>query len=118
MEHLLAANWSANASDEGDWWQEWGDTQPYLKEKDNLPTGSVLPSILLKKPLSGDRGHVTAKGRWSNGVWQLEMSRLLDTGSKYDLAITDGIYLWVAVFDHSQTRHSYHIRPVYLNLED
>jgi hypothetical protein len=34
------------------------------------------------------------------------------TGSPYDVAITEEAYLWVAVFDHAQTRHSWHMRPL------
>jgi len=45
------------------------------------------------------------------------MKRALDTGSTYDVALRDGTYLWVAVFDHSQTRHSWHMRPLRLRME-
>ena len=38
------------------------------------------------------------------------MKRALDTGSTYDVALGNGTYLWVAVFDHTQTRHSWHMR--------
>src|SRR2546428_5938602 len=34
-----------------------------------------------------------------------------------DLPIQSGLYLWVAVFDHTQTRHSRHLHPVRLVME-
>jgi hypothetical protein len=40
------------------------------------------------------------------------MSRELDARSPYDVAIDDDTFLWVAVFDHTQTRHSRHLRPL------
>jgi hypothetical protein len=42
--------------------------------------------------------------------------RELETGSRFDVAIADGTYLWVAVFDHTQTRHSQHLHPVRIEL--
>lgn len=116
--HLQQADLSPENSDQGEWWQEWNDTQPYLSERDQLPIGTVLPMVLIKKQLGGDRGQVAARGVWTDGVWRLEMSRALQTGSANDVEIADGIYLWVAAFDHSQTRHTYHWRPVQLHFLD
>ena len=73
--------------------------------------------MIIDKPFVGDRGDVTAVGTWKEGWWRLEATRKLDTKSKFDLPIQSGIYLWVAVFDHSQTRHSRHLHPVRINLE-
>jgi hypothetical protein len=41
-------------------------------------------------------------------------SRDLKTGSKYDQDFVAGkdLYMWVAVFDHTQTRHTRHPRPI------
>ena len=74
--------------------------------------GAVVPSVVLRGPIEGDHGDVSAIGRWSDGTWRLEMKRDLNTASPYDVPISDGTYLWVAVFDHSQTRHSWHMRPL------
>jgi hypothetical protein len=43
-----------------------------------------------------------------------------DTGSKYDPRFVSGreLYLWVAVFDHTQTRHTRHPRPVRITVEE
>jgi hypothetical protein len=75
-----------------------------------------LPSVVIEAPFEGDRADVRAEAKWSRGWWHLEVSRLLDTGSKYDVPIADGTYLWVVVFDHTQTRHSYHLHPLRLEL--
>lgn len=97
-------------------WIEYNDTRPYADGPDDLPLGTLLPSVLPTGPLRGDRGDIRARGRWSNGRWHLELSRRLDTGSDRDVAIADGVLLWAAVFDHTQTRHAYHLRPVRLRL--
>ena len=98
-------------------WIEFNDTHAYADGADHFPVGTVLPSVLPTGPLTGDRGDIRARGRWSDGRWYLELSRRLDTGSARDIPIDDGTLLWVAVFDHSQTRHAYHLRPVRLRLD-
>ena len=90
---------------------------PYTPELDALyPVGTIVPSVILRGPFEGDRGDVAAVGTWSKGWWRLEVRRELDTGSRFDVVIADGTYLWVAVFDHTQTRHSQHLHPVRLAL--
>jgi hypothetical protein len=46
-------------------------------------------------------------------------SRDLVTGSKYDQDFVPGkdLFMWVAVFDHTQTRHTRHVRPVKIATE-
>ena len=107
-------NLAAHSSDIGRWWMEVDESLPYTPEADRYPVGTVLPSVLLKGPMTGDRSDVTAQATWEDGHWRLEMSRVLDTGSEHDVPLADGVYLWVAVFDHSQTRHSYHLHPLRL----
>ena len=43
-----------------------------------------------------------------------------DTGSKYDQPFVPGreLYMWVGVFDHTQTRHTRHPRPVRITVEE
>ena len=55
--------------------------------------------------------------RWLAGRWTLEVSRRLNTGSKFDIPIATGVSMWVAAFDHSQTRHTRHLRPIKLEVE-
>jgi hypothetical protein len=95
----------------------WFETQPYTKSLDIYPIGTVMPSVLWIHPNEGDRADVRAAGVWRDGYWHLEMARNYVTGSDFDKEIKDGIYLWFATFDHSQTRHTYHLRPLKLSLE-
>ena len=81
---------------------------------DHWPAGTLMPSALSKAPLRGDRGDVRARGRWRDGLWTLELARLQDTGSPFDVPLAAGTYLWVALFNHAQTRHSYHLLPLQL----
>lgn len=103
--------------DPGEWWMALKDTVPYAAELDTLPIGAVIPSVVIDSPFQGDRGDVAAAGTWHDGWWRLEVSRRLDTGSAFDLPLEDDVYLWVSVFDHSQTRHSRHLHPVRLVME-
>ncbi|WP_282607558.1 ethylbenzene dehydrogenase-related protein [Pelagibius sp. Alg239-R121] len=94
-------------------------TVPYDEAQDIYPVGTIMPSVLVAGPFEGDRGDVQAVARWQDGWWRMEVRRKLDTGSKYDVALVaqQPVYLWVATFDHSQTRHSQHLHPVELVLE-
>jgi len=85
--------------DDGEWWLPMKLVQPYTPALDAMyPVATIVPSVVLRAPLDGDRGDVAAVGTWSRGRWRLEVKRKLDTGSPFDVAIADGIYLWVAVF--------------------
>lgn len=108
-----------DAGDEGQWYLAKGETVPYEPELDHYPVGTVLPSVVIDGPFAGDRGDVLAGARWQAGRWTLEVSRLLDTGSEFDVPLVAGqnTYLWVAVFNHTQTRHSQHLHPVRVVLE-
>lgn len=115
--HRAALSASAPATDLPVNLMRVDDGVPFHSDLDKLiSAGTQIPSILAKEPLQGDRGNVGAKGGWSDGYWHLEMSRALDTGSPYDVAVSDGTFLWVAVFDHAQTRHSYHLWPLRIRL--
>ena len=117
LERLGRVNLDPGASDEGDWWLPVNLVRPYTPQLDAMyPVGTIVPSVILRGPLEGDHGDVTAVGVWSKGWWRLEARRKLDTGSPFDVAIADGTYLWVAVFDHTQTRHSWHLRPLRIEL--
>ncbi|MGB9166464.1 MAG: hypothetical protein WCC41_18775 [Rhodomicrobium sp.] len=45
------------------------------------------------------------------------MKRRLDTGGAFDVAIKTGALMWVAAFDHAETWHTYHVRPLELEVE-
>jgi cytochrome b subunit of formate dehydrogenase len=105
--------------DEGIWYLHRHEAVPYAQELDDYPPGTVLPGIVIDGAFTGDRGDLLSGAQWLNGYWTLEISRLLDTGSEYDVPLVEDqpVYLWVAVFNHSQTRHSQHLHPVRVVLE-
>ena len=100
------------------WWIQKAQGVPYTKDADTYPVGSLIPNIVLE-PLTGDRADIRAKGEWKNGRWTLETRRVLDTGSKYDVAFVPGepVYVTVASYNRAQTRHSEHIKPVRVMLQ-
>jgi hypothetical protein len=107
------------AHDDGVWHLDRAEVVPYQLELDHYPAGTVLPGVVIDGTFTGDRADVRAEARWSDGRWTLEARRLLDTGSPYDIAFSPDrdMFLWVAVFNHSQTRHSQHLQPLRMVLE-
>jgi hypothetical protein len=105
--------------DEGTWYLRRDEVVAYDPALDDYPLGTVLPGVVIDGAFTGDRGDLLGGAQWRDGYWTLEISRLLDTGSPYDLALVrdQPAYLWVAAFNHSQTRHSQHLHPVRVNLE-
>lgn len=99
------------------WWMLDADSEPYSAEKDaTIPVGTVIPSTLIAGPYDGSRADIKAFARWSDGHWTLMASRALDTKQPDDAVMRSGLFMWVAVFDHNQTRHTRHMRPVRLEL--
>ncbi|TMJ01334.1 MAG: hypothetical protein E6G97_15705 [Alphaproteobacteria bacterium] len=97
------------------WWMYPEETVPYSKEEDaKIPVGTIIPAVLITGKHEGDRYDVKGAAHWSDGHWTLITSRDLKTGSKYDQDFVPGkdLYMWVSVFDHTQTRHTRHPRPV------
>jgi cytochrome b subunit of formate dehydrogenase len=109
------------SDDEGtQWWMLEDETVPYTKELDaTIPVGTILPTTLIIGKYSGDRDDVSAAPTWKDGWWTLEAKRKLKSTSKYDVDFTDTkpLYMWVSVFDHNQTRHTRHVRPVKIELQ-
>lgn len=71
--------------------------------------GDRIPSIVISE-FTGDRGSISASYKWSDGVWTLEFSRKLDTGSATDVQFTDQsatYHFGVATFDNAQVRHAF-----------
>jgi hypothetical protein len=110
-------------SDQGEpigarWWMTEDESAPYSTEADDaIPVGTVIPGVLIKGEYSGDKADIRGAARWAAGRWTLETARKLDTGSDKDMPLATGTFLWVSVFDHSQTRHTRHMRPVRLEVE-
>lgn len=76
---------------------------------DALPAGSYLPGII-KSPIVGDRGNISAAWKYADGVWTIEFSRALETGSETDVQFSDlagTYYFGLAVFENAQVRHAF-----------
>lgn len=105
-------------SDGARWFMSEAESVPYTPEVDRLiPAGTVLPGVILSGDFSGDRADVHCAARWASGHWALEVARRLDTHSKYDVPLKTGVFMRVAAFDHSQIRHTRHVRPIRLEVE-
>lgn len=50
--------------------------------------GDTVPRRLLRVP-EGSRGDIKAQGAWQDGIWRVDMTRLLDTGNPDDKALRD-----------------------------
>lgn len=108
-----------NASDDdgSQWWMFENETVPYSAELDaKIPVGTVLPTTLIVGQYEGSRADLISGAKWAEGWWTLEVTRKIRTGNVRDLDLDGTTYLWVAVFDHNQTRHTRHMRPVKLEL--
>jgi hypothetical protein len=45
------------------------------------------------------------------------VARRLETRSEYDVPLKSGVFMRVAAFDHTQIRHTRHVRPIRLEVE-
>ena len=117
VRQLDKINLDADAEDYGRWWMNWDETRKYHPDHDDFPVGSVIPSVLSLGPYALGRAGISASATWRDGYWTLEMKRHMQVDSKYDLPIEDGMFFWVAVFNHSQTRHTYHLHPLKLDVQ-
>jgi hypothetical protein len=103
------------------WWMFENDTVPYSRDHDaSIPVGTVIPGVIISGDYEGDRADVRGAAKWKDDHWTLEVSRDLRTGSKFDHDFIPGrtLYMWLNVFDHTQTRHTRHQRPVRVLLQD
>lgn len=119
LQRIAPVDLDPDAHDQNGWLLTLDEVVPYSEELDDYPIGTVLPGIVLERSYEGDRADVRAEATWQDGFWTLEAARRLDTGSQYDIAFSRArpVYLWVAVFNHTQTRHSYHLQPIRVVLE-
>ena len=76
---------------------------------DAIAASEYIPGIV-KSAIVGDRGDIAAAWKWQDGMWTIEFSRKLDTGSETDVQFSDlaaTYYFGVAVFDNAQVRHAF-----------
>jgi len=105
-------------SDGARWFMTEKDSVPYSTDVDaRIPMGTVIPGVILNGEFSGDRADVQSAARWASGLWALEVKRRLDTTSQFDVPIKTGVFMRVAAFDHSQIRHTRHVRPIRIEVE-
>jgi hypothetical protein len=99
-------------------WLAIEDSEPYSDEGDRaVPIGTIIPSIILTPRPPARPTDISGAARWAGGRWCLEVKRRLDSGSRFDVPIKTGALMWVAAFDHAETWHTYHVRPLQLELE-
>jgi len=85
------------------------DSEKVELDASTLTAGALIPGIF-KSPFVGDGGDILAEWKWENGVWTIEFSRKLDTGSDKDVQFSDlaaTYYFGVAIFNNAQVRHAY-----------
>jgi hypothetical protein len=105
-------------SDGARWWMTEAESEPYSAQRDSLyALNAVIPGVIIAGTFTGDRADIRCAARWAAGRWALELSRPLDTKSRFDVAITSGVFMRVAAFDRSQIRHTRHIRPIRIEVE-
>ncbi len=100
------------------WWMSEAESVPYAAEQDaRIPVGAIIPGVIISGTYTGDRADIRSAARWAAGRWTLELARRLDTRSPYDVRIATGVYLRVAVFDHTESHHTRAVRPIRIEVE-
>jgi len=100
------------------WWMAADESVPYSEEADReIPINTVIPGVIVLKPKPGASG-ITGAARWSAGRWTLTLARKLKPPTPADVPIETGTMMWLAAFDHSETRHTRHLRPIVLELQN
>ena len=85
------------------------DAEKEAIDDSKYKAGDEVPGILVA-PFTGDRGDISAKTSWKDGVRTVVISRKLVTRSDYDVQFDDmkKTYAFgMAVFDNAQVRHAF-----------
>jgi len=89
------------------YWIIDAEKEPFDDSK--YKAGDEVPGIVVA-PFTGDRGQISIKASWKDGIWTLVFWRKLATNSDFDVQFTDlkkQYPFGVAVFDNAQVRHAY-----------
>jgi hypothetical protein len=88
------------------YWIVDAEKEPFDDSK--YKAGDEVPGIIVA-PFTGDRGDISAKSSWKDGVRTVEMARKRFTTSEFDVQFTDKkeYAFGIAVFDNAQVRHAY-----------
>ncbi len=89
------------------YWIMANEMEPFDDSK--YKAGDEVPGIIVA-PFTGDRGDISAKVTYKDGVRTSVFWRKLVTGSEYDVQFSDlkkEYAFGVAVFDNAQVRHAY-----------
>ena len=83
------------------------DSEKVPFDDSKYKAGDEVPGIVIA-PFTGDRGDISAKTVWKDGMWTIEWSRKLQTGSKTDVQFDPKkeFYFGLAVFDNAQIGHA------------
>jgi cytochrome b subunit of formate dehydrogenase len=111
----------SNDEEGSKWWTFENESVPYSKEVDaKIPVGTVIPGVLIMGNYEGERARIRGAAKWKDGYWTLELVRDLKTGGKFDHDFVPGkeLYMWLNVFDHTQTRHTRHQRPIHIVIKE
>jgi hypothetical protein len=99
------------------WSMSEAESVAYAPELDErLPVGTIIPGAIARAS-QATQEDVRCAARWSAGRWTLVSARSLRTLREGDVPIASGSFMWVAVFDHSPSHHTRHIRPIHLELQ-
>ena len=105
-------------SEHARWWMSVAESIPFTADDDAaIPVGTVIPGVIVLETRERAPNEIVGFGRWAAGRWTLEVMRRLKTDSPYDVGLKTGVLMWVAAFDHSEKRHSRHLRPFRLEVE-
>ena len=89
------------------YWIVDAEKEPFDDSK--YKAGDEVPGIIVA-PFTGDRGDISAKAVWKDGMWTLEIARKRVTTSEFDVQFSDPKKQYafgVAIFDNVQVRHAY-----------
>jgi hypothetical protein len=81
--------------------------------------GDEVPGIIVA-PFTGDRGDISTKHAWKDGVWTVVIARKLVSKSEFDVQFNDmkkEYAFGVAIFDNAQVRHAFNTGVLKMKFE-